>query len=119
MKALAWIAVALAGCATVRCGEEGACRLHPRECRVELGAACRDCAGMILVCVPRPRREQAALDEERRRCPAAPFSYTQGCLCGAKPCRSDKQRCQDRGGTWFTGDGTLAPDCLLEGDLSR
>lgn len=105
-----WIAAVVfaAGCG-VHC-ERDACAIHPRECRIEFGFACPSCAGRIPICAARSREELAILDEEKRRCATGDFSYSLGCLCAGKPCFTEKQRCENRGGTWHDVDGFS--DCL-------
>jgi hypothetical protein len=80
--------------------ERDACESHPRECRVEYGFACASCAGRVPICVARSREELAILDEEQHRCRTGDFSYSLGCMCGSKPCFTEKQRCENRGGRW-------------------
>lgn len=96
------------GCG-VRCGRN-ACVAHPRECRVEYGFACASCAGKVPICAARPRDELAILDVEKSRCATGYFSYSLGCMCGSKPCFTEKQRCENRGGRWFDFDGFV--DCV-------
>jgi hypothetical protein len=87
------------GCG-VHCERDG-CAAHPRECRVEWGFACPSCAGKVEICAARSREEMAALEDEKRRCPSMDFSYQLGCICAGKPCFTEKQRCENRGGKWW------------------
>ena len=64
------------------------------------------------MCVARRRDELAILDLEKSRCPTRNFSYSLGCMCGSKPCFTEKQRCESRGGRWFDFDGFV--DCVTE-----
>ncbi|HXU69272.1 MAG TPA: hypothetical protein VN947_08075 [Polyangia bacterium] len=100
---------------TVGCGvhcERDGCAEHPRECRVEWGFACPSCAGKVEVCAARTREELATLDEEKRRCPSKDFSYQLGCICAGKPCFTEKQRCENRGGKWV--ESGVMIDCIFE-----
>jgi hypothetical protein len=103
------------GCG-VHC-ERDACAAHPRECRIEYGFACASCAGKVPLCVARSREELAILDEEKHRCATGDFSYSLGCLCAGKPCFTEKQRCENRGGSWLDVD--QFSDCLTPTSIIR
>jgi hypothetical protein len=105
----------VSGCG-VHCGRN-ACAAHPRECREQLAPACPSGAGLRPFCVARSRQELASLDEEKRRCTTGHFSYDLGCMCGPKPCFSEKQRCENRGGTWSDASGFAV--CLVPGEPIR
>jgi hypothetical protein len=114
-----WLLVLLCGCATVHCRTDADCRLHPRECQVKLDFPCANCAGRIYLCAVRPREELRVLDDERRRCATGDFSYDEGCMCSGKPCRTERQRCEDRGGIFHQGEAQLPDECLTRGELIR